>query len=179
MREVKCFRHVSTRFPLIVVSISIHSSMQSLSQAVLFWAIAAQHGFYTSSAYFISVEIWRLVRPIQDLEIPFTEVPFLHCLDSKLGIIDPAMFCLQCSHWWEVFVHNLMIEGPFHFVLQAHWYFFGLFWPYDSPPILLCIIQKVSGKLFLDMFWHKCWDLLGTAGFYCGFIGTSSSLFSR
>ena len=48
---------------------------------------------------FYGVEIWRLVRPLQDLEMLLTK-PLLRCPGGVFGIIvmlkDPATFHLQC-----------------------------------------------------------------------------------
>ncbi len=83
--------------------------MQLSSRAVIFWGCrwATRTG----------VEIWRLVRPLQDLEMLLTK-PLLRCPGGVFGIIvmlkDPATFHLQCPcRWKEVFTQNLMIHGPF------------------------------------------------------------------
>ncbi len=77
---------------------------------------------------FYGVEIWRLARPLQDLEMLLTK-PLLRCPGGVFGIIvmlkDPAMFHLQCPCWWkEVFTQNLTIHGPIHSFLytdQSSW----------------------------------------------------------
>ncbi len=77
---------------------------------------------------FYGVEIWRLARPLQDLEMLLTK-PLLHCPGGVFGIIvmlkDPATFHLQCPCWWkEVFTENLTIHGPIHSFLytdQSSW----------------------------------------------------------
>ncbi len=90
-----------------------------------FGAAAGQHGLSTPSKDF---EIWRLARPLQDLEMLLTK-PLLHCPGGVFGIIvmlkDPATFHLQCPCWWkEVFTQNLTIHGPIHSFLytdQSSW----------------------------------------------------------
>ncbi len=77
---------------------------------------------------FYGVEIWRLARPLQDLEMLLTK-PLLRCPGGVFGIIvmlkDPATFHLQCPCWWkEVFTQNLTIHGPIHSFLytdQSSW----------------------------------------------------------
>ncbi len=77
---------------------------------------------------FYGVEIWRLARPLQDLEMLLTK-PLLRCPGGVFGIIvmlkDPATFHLQCPFWWkEVFTQNLTIHGPIHSFLytdQSSW----------------------------------------------------------
>ncbi len=63
---------------------------------------------------FYGVEIWRLARPLQDLEMLLTK-PLLRCPGSVFGIIvmlkDPATFHLQCPCWWfEVLRFSLKIS---------------------------------------------------------------------
>ncbi len=77
---------------------------------------------------FYGVEIWRLARPLQDLEMLLTK-PLLRCPGGVFGIIvmlkDPATFHLQCPCWWkEVFTQNLTIHGPINSFLytdQSSW----------------------------------------------------------
>ncbi len=77
---------------------------------------------------FYGVEIWRLARPLQDLEMLLTK-PLLRGPGGVFGIIvmlkDPATFHLQCPCWWkEVFTQNLTIHGPIHSFLytdQSSW----------------------------------------------------------
>ncbi len=96
--------------------------MQISSRAVMFW------DFQLPPKIFYGVEIWRLARPLQDLEMLLTK-PLLRCLGGVFGIIvmlkDPATFHLQCPCWWkEVFTQNLMIHGPIHSFLytdQSAW----------------------------------------------------------
>ena len=64
------------------------------------------------------VEIWRLARPLQDLEMVLMK-SLLRCLAGVFGLMvmlkDPATFHLQCPCWWkEVFTQNIMIHGPIH-----------------------------------------------------------------
>ncbi len=85
-------------------------------------------GLSTPSKIFYGVEIWRLARPLQDLEMLLTK-PLLRCPGGVFGIIvmlkDRATFHLQCPCWWkEVFSQNLTIHGPFHSFLytdQSSW----------------------------------------------------------
>ncbi len=86
--------------------------MQISSRAVMFW------DFQLHPKIFYGVEIWRLARPLQDLEMLLTK-PLLRCPGGVFGIIvmlkDPATFHLQCPCWWkEVFTQNLTIHGPIH-----------------------------------------------------------------
>ncbi len=65
-----------------------------------------------------SVQVWRLARPLQDLEMLLTE-PLLSCPCCVFRVIvmleDPAMTHLQCSYWGkEVVGQNLTIHGPIH-----------------------------------------------------------------
>ncbi len=90
-----------------------------------FGAVAGQHG---PPKIFYGVEIWRLARPLQDLEMLLTK-PLLRCPGGVFGIIvmlkDPATFHLQYPCWWkEVFTQNLTIHGPIHSFLytdQSSW----------------------------------------------------------
>ncbi len=96
--------------------------MQISSRAVMFW------DFQLPPKIFYGVEIWRLARPLQDLEMLLTK-PLLRCPGGVFGIIvmlkDPATFQLQCPCWWkEVFTQNLTIHGPIHSFLytdQSSW----------------------------------------------------------
>ncbi len=96
--------------------------MQISSRAVMFW------DFQLPPKIFYGVEIWRLARPLQDLELLLTK-PLLRCPGGVFGIIvmlkDPATFHLQCPCWWkEVFTQNLTIHGPIHSFLytdQSSW----------------------------------------------------------
>ncbi len=96
--------------------------MQISSRAVMFW------DFQLPPKIFYGVEIWRLARPLQDLEMLLTK-PLLRCPGGVFGIIvmlkDPATFHLQCPCWWkEVFTQNLTIHGPVHSFLytdQSSW----------------------------------------------------------
>jgi len=67
MSEVKRFLQVFTRFAHTVAGVLDHSSMQISSRAVMFqgccWAT-------WTPQIFDGVEVWRLARPLQDLE-PF------------------------------------------------------------------------------------------------------------
>ncbi len=109
-------------FTHTVVGILAHSSMQISSRAVMFW------DFQLPPKIFYGVEIWRLARPLQDLEMLLTK-PLLRCPGGVFGIIvmlkDPATFHLQCPCWWnEVFPQNLTIHGPIHSFLytdQSSW----------------------------------------------------------
>ncbi len=72
---------------------------------------------------FYGVEIWRLARPLQDLEMLLTK-PLLRCPGSVFRIIvmlkDPATFHLQCP----LPLQNLTIHGPIHSFLytdQSSW----------------------------------------------------------
>ncbi len=71
--------------------------MQISSRAVMFW------DFQLPPKIFYGVEIWRLARPLQDLEMLLTK-PLLRCPGGVFGIIvmlkDPATFYLQCPCWW-------------------------------------------------------------------------------
>ncbi len=67
---------------------------------------------------FYWVQIWRLARPLQDLEMLLTE-PLLSCLCCVFGVIvmleDLATTHLQCSYWGkEVVCQILAIHGPIH-----------------------------------------------------------------
>ncbi len=53
MTEVKRFLYVFTRFSHTVAGILAHSSMQISSRAVMFWAVAGQHGLSTPSKDFL------------------------------------------------------------------------------------------------------------------------------
>ncbi len=91
--------------------------MQISSRAVMFW------DFQLPPKIFYGVEIWRLARPLQDLEMLLTK-PLLRCPGGVFGIIvmlkDPATFHLQCPCWWkEVFTQNLTIHGPIHSFLYT------------------------------------------------------------
>ncbi len=96
--------------------------MQISSRAVMFW------DFQLPPKIFYGVEIWRLARPLQDLEMLLTK-PLLRCPGGVFGIIvmlkDPATFHLQCPCWWkEVFTQNLTIHAPIHSFLytdQSSW----------------------------------------------------------
>ncbi len=96
--------------------------MQISSRAVMFW------DFQLPPKIFYGVEIWRLARPLQDLEMLLTK-PLLRCPGGVFGIIvmlkDPATFHLQCPCWWkEVFTQNLTMHGPIHSFLytdQSSW----------------------------------------------------------
>jgi len=98
MTEVKRFLEVFTRLAHTVAVFLAHSSMQISSRAVMFrgccWATRTPQ-------IFSGVEVWRLARPLQDLEMLFTD-SLLCCLGGVFGIIvileDPAMFHLQGSH---------------------------------------------------------------------------------
>ncbi len=113
---------VFTRFSHTVAGILAHSSMQISSRAVMFW------DFQLPPKIFYGVEIWRLARPLQDLEMLLTE-PLLRCPGGVFGIIvmlkDSATFHLQCPCWWkEVYTQNLTIHGPIHSFLytdQSSW----------------------------------------------------------
>ncbi len=122
MTEVKRFLWVFTRLSHTVAGILAHSSMQISSRAVMFW------DFQLPPKIFYGVEIWRLARPLLDLEMLLTK-PLLRCPGGVFGIIvmlkDPATFHLQCPCWWkEVFTQNLTIHGPIHSFLytdQSSW----------------------------------------------------------
>ncbi len=63
-------------------------------------------------------QVWRLARPLQDLEMLLTK-PLLSCPCCVFGVIvmleDPATTHLQCSYWGkEVVGQNLAIHGPIH-----------------------------------------------------------------
>ncbi len=96
--------------------------MQISSRAVMFW------GCQLPPKIFYGVEIWRLARPLQDLEMLLTK-PLLRCPAGVFGIIvmlkDPATFHLRCPCWWkEVYTQNLTIHGPIHSFLytdQSSW----------------------------------------------------------
>ncbi len=96
--------------------------MQISSRAVMFW------DFQLPPKIVYGVEIWRLARPLQDLEMLLTK-PLFRCPGGVFGIIvmlkDPATFHLQCPCWWkEVFTQNLTIHGPIHSFLytdQSSW----------------------------------------------------------
>ncbi len=67
---------------------------------------------------FYGVQVWRLARPLQDLEMLLME-PLLSCPCCVFGVIvmleDPAMTHLQCSYWGkEVVGQNLAIHGSIH-----------------------------------------------------------------
>ena len=67
---------------------------------------------------FYWVQVWRLARLLQDLEMFLTE-PLLSCPGCVFQAIamleDPAMTHLQCSYQGkEVFAQNLTIHGPIH-----------------------------------------------------------------
>ncbi len=112
----------SQGFHTLLLVILAHSSMQISSRAVMFW------DFQLPPKIFYGVEIWRLARPLQDLEMLLTK-PLLLCPGGVFGIIvmlkDPATFHLQCPCWWkEVFTQNLTIHGPIHSFLytdQSSW----------------------------------------------------------
>ncbi len=65
---------------------------------------------------FYWVQVWRLARPLQDLEMLLTE-PLLSCPCCVFGVIvmleDPATTHLQFSYWGkEVVGQNLAIHCP-------------------------------------------------------------------
>ncbi len=105
MTEVKRFLEVFTRFSHTVAGILAHSSMQISSRAVMFW------DFQLPPKIFYGVEIWRLARPLQDLEMLLTK-PLLRCPGGVFGIIvmlkDPAIF-------------NALADGR-RFSLKISWY---------------------------------------------------------
>ncbi len=87
--------------------------MQISSRAVMFW------DFQLPPKIFYGVEIWRLARPLQDLEMLLTK-PLLRCPGGVFGIIvmlkDPATFHLQCPCWWkEVFYSKSHDTWPHSF----------------------------------------------------------------
>ncbi len=67
---------------------------------------------------FYWVQVWRLARPLQDLEMLLME-PILSCPCCVFGVIVmlklPATTHLQCSYWGkEVVGQNLAIHDPLH-----------------------------------------------------------------
>ena len=98
MTEVKHFLLVFTRFshcswyfgPFLHADLLQSSDVLGLSLI----------NFQLPPKIFDGVEVWRLARPLQDLEILFTE-PLLRYLRGVFGIIvmleDPAMSRLQCA----------------------------------------------------------------------------------
>ncbi len=65
---------------------------------------------------FYWVQVWRLARPLKDLEMLLME-PILSCPCCVFGVIvmlkDPATTHLQCSYWGkEVVGQNLAIHDP-------------------------------------------------------------------
>ncbi len=102
--------------------------MQISSRAVMFWGCRWATQTFNSLQRFSRVEIWRLARPLQNLEMLLTK-PLLRCPGGVFGIIvmlkDSATFHLQCPCWWkEVFTQNLTIHGPIHSFLytdQSSW----------------------------------------------------------
>ncbi len=150
--------------------------MQISSRAVMFW------DFQLPPKIFYGVEIWRLARPLQDLEMLLTK-PLLRCPGGVFGIIvmlkDPATFHLQCPCWWkEVFTQNLTIHGPIHSFLytdQSSWSLcrktapkhdvstpmlhsrYGVLWmqlSILSPPNTTSFYQKVLFWFHLTI-WHS------------------------
>ncbi len=67
---------------------------------------------------FYWVQVWRLARPLQDLEMLLMKT-LLSCPCCVRGVIimleDPATTHFQCSYWGkEVVGQNLTIYGPIH-----------------------------------------------------------------
>ncbi len=142
-----------------------------------FGAVAGQHRLSTTSKDFLWGwdEIWRLARPLQDLEMLLTK-PLLRCPGGVFGIIvmlkDPATLHLQCPCWWkEVFTQNLTIHGPIHSFLytdQSSWSLcrktapkhdvstpmlhsrYGVLWMQLSPPNTTSWVNK---KLYFGFIW--------------------------
>ncbi len=79
---------------------------------------------------FYWVQVWRLARPLQNLEMLLTK-PLLSCPYCVFGVIvmleDPATTHLQYYYWGkEVVGQNFMIHGPIHPPLntvQSSWSF--------------------------------------------------------
>ena len=79
--------NVFTRFSHTVAGILAHPSMQISSRTVMFWGCCwATWVFQLPPKIFYGVEIWRLARPLQDLEMLLTK-PLLRCPGGVFGII--------------------------------------------------------------------------------------------
>ncbi len=81
--------------------------MQISSRAVMFW------DFQLPPKIFYGVEIWRLARPLQDLEMLLTK-PLLRCRAVCLG-------SLSCWKTQPRFIFNALADGR-RFSLKISWY---------------------------------------------------------
>ncbi len=78
--KVRCFLLLATRFAHISGGILSHSSLQILSKSLRFrgWRLA------TPPQIFYGMKVWRLARPLQDLNVLLLE-QLLCCLGCVLG----------------------------------------------------------------------------------------------
>ena len=123
------YRHLCLQLQRSYISCSSWQGLHTLQQG--FWptppyrpspdpsgfrAVAGQYRLSAPSKIFYWVQVWRLARPLQDLEMLLTE-PLLSCPGCVFRVVgmleDPATTHIQCSYWGkEVVGQDLVIHGP-------------------------------------------------------------------
>ncbi len=105
----------SQGFSHTVAGILAHSSMQ-ISRAVMFWGCRwATRTFNSLQRFFYGVQIWRLARPLQDLEMLLTK-PLLPCPG---GCVWDHCHAERPSHVSSSM--PLLMEGGFHSKSHDTW----------------------------------------------------------
>ncbi len=149
MTEVNVFCKSSQGFHTLLLVFWPIPPCRSPLEQWCFGAVARQHGLSTTSKDFYGVEIWRLARPLQDLEMLLTKAtPSLpgrcvwdHCHAERPSHVSSSM--------------PLLIEGGFH--SKSH-----DTWPHSFFPlhrsVVLVSLQKNSPKVlfwFHLTIWHS------------------------
>ncbi len=117
---------------------------------------------------FYGMKVWRLARPLQDLNVLLLE-PLLCCLGCVFWVIVileyPFMTHFQCPGWLQCPGPDGTWPRPSSLWCSAVVLspYFGLVWPQHFHPVLLWIICKLQTGLY--MCFLEQGDLAGAAGF--------------